>query len=83
MKVITKDEWDRVPKDNKKIYDVTTYMIYRDLDGSTCFGPVKVIEKNKTMKGKKANTQEEELWNEIVKWMEELWVQKLCMMEVW
>jgi len=52
MKIISKNEWDRVPENNKKIYDLTPYMVYKDTDGSTCFGPVKITEEN-TMVNKK------------------------------
>ncbi len=43
MKIVTKEEWESTPEENKKVYDDTPYMVYRE-DGRTCFGPVKVLE---------------------------------------
>ncbi len=45
MKLVTMEQWDNAPKENKKIYDGTPYMIYKEED-SICFGPVKVLEDN-------------------------------------
>ncbi len=44
MKIITKEEWEIAPEDYKKVYDRTLYMVYKETDGWTCFGPVKVLE---------------------------------------
>ncbi len=44
MKTIAKQDWEKVPESEKKIYDGIFYMVYKETDGRTCFGPVKVIE---------------------------------------
>ncbi len=46
MKIITKEEWEKAPEDYKKVYDGNLYMVYKETDGGTCFGPVKVLEDN-------------------------------------
>ncbi len=42
MKIITRKEWEKTPKDYKRIYDDSLYMVYKDNDGSTYFGPVRI-----------------------------------------
>ncbi len=46
MKVITKEEWNNAPEENKKIYYGTQYMVYKEEDGGICFGPVKVVNED-------------------------------------
>ncbi len=46
MKSVSKSEWEQLSMDFKRMYDVTPYMVYKETDGSTCFGPVRIVEKN-------------------------------------
>ncbi len=34
----------KTPVDYKRIYNGTLYMVYKDIYGSTCFGPVKIAD---------------------------------------
>ncbi len=42
MKLITKKEWEDTPEDYKRNYSGSLYMLYKEVDGSTYFGPVKI-----------------------------------------
>jgi len=48
MRIVTKKEWDNTPEENKRVYNGTPYMLYREGE-RTCFGPVRVIEGEKIM----------------------------------
>ncbi len=47
MKTVTKEEWDKTPKEYKKIYYGTPYMVYKDTDGNMCMSSVKILDKIK------------------------------------
>ncbi len=55
MKVITKEEWSKAPQDYKKVYNDTMYMVYKESDGSTYFGPVKVVKEDNIKDLKRTN----------------------------
>ncbi len=43
--IFKKREWDNTPDDNKKVYDSSNYMVYKEDDGM-CFGSVKALEED-------------------------------------
>ncbi len=49
VKIVTKKEWAKTPKECKGEFHHTPYMIYREPDGSTCLGPVKIMGKDSIM----------------------------------
>ncbi len=55
MRAVSKKEWEKVPKRKKKVYDSTPYMVYTDIDGSLCFGPVRIIEEDRSGERKTPN----------------------------
>ncbi len=57
MKAVTREEWDKAPEEYKKVYDYNLYMVYKDEDGSTCFGPVRIVEKGNKVNGEKVNRE--------------------------
>ncbi len=53
MKLVTKKEWENTPKERKRIYERTAYMLYIECDGTICFGPVKIVEEGNIINFKK------------------------------
>ncbi len=53
MKIITKKEWDKASDEYKRIYEGTPYMLFKESDGRTYFGPVKIKEGDKLVDFKK------------------------------
>jgi len=51
MKAVRREEWDKAPEEYKKVYDDTMYMVYKEEDGSVCFGPVRIIEEGYKVTG--------------------------------
>ncbi len=46
MKSVTEKEWENTPGHYKNIYGDIPYMVYKDREGVTYFGPVKIKEED-------------------------------------
>ncbi len=60
MKTITRNEWDKVSHDLKRVFETTPYMFYKESDGSIYFGPVRIIEGDALKISKDVNKQKKD-----------------------